>query len=100
MDGTVGLGGHAAALLPHIQPGGRYIGLDLDEQMLRAARARLGEQPGVLTHRAPRQQRRRLRHEAEPLGPPPRGGRLATDRAFEYFGVSRRMRGDAQNTLF
>jgi holliday junction DNA helicase RuvB len=27
-------------------------------------------------------------------------GRLATDRAFEYFGVSRRMRGGAQNTLF
>lgn len=27
-------------------------------------------------------------------------GRLATDRAFEYFRVSRRMRGAAQNTLF
>lgn len=27
-------------------------------------------------------------------------GRLATDRAFEYFGVPRRMRGGAQNTLF
>ncbi len=43
LDGTVGQGGHAAALLPLIMPGGHYIGLDLDEQMLKAARARLGE---------------------------------------------------------
>lgn len=41
LDGTVGLGGHAAALLPHILPGGRYVGLDLDEAMLSEARARL-----------------------------------------------------------
>ncbi len=41
LDGTVGLGGHAAALLPLIQPGGRYIGLDLDETMLAQAGARL-----------------------------------------------------------
>jgi Holliday junction DNA helicase RuvB len=27
-------------------------------------------------------------------------GRLATDRAFDYFGVARRMRGGVQNTLF
>lgn len=27
-------------------------------------------------------------------------GRLATDRAFDYFGVARRMRGGMQNTLF
>ncbi len=27
-------------------------------------------------------------------------GRVATDRAFEYFGVARRMRDNAQNTLF
>ncbi len=43
LDGTVGLGGHALALLPRIQPGGRYIGLDVDEAMLRGARDRLGE---------------------------------------------------------
>lgn len=41
LDGTVGLGGHAAALLPRLMPGGRYIGLDVDEQMLAAARERL-----------------------------------------------------------
>jgi 16S rRNA (cytosine1402-N4)-methyltransferase len=41
LDGTVGLGGHAVELVPRIMPGGRYIGLDLDEQMLAEARARL-----------------------------------------------------------
>jgi 16S rRNA (cytosine1402-N4)-methyltransferase len=41
LDGTVGLGGHALALLPRIMPGGRYIGIDLDEEMLREARDRL-----------------------------------------------------------
>lgn len=41
LDGTVGLGGHAAALLPGIMPGGRYIGLDLDEGMVAEARRRL-----------------------------------------------------------
>lgn len=41
LDGTIGLGGHALALLPLIMPGGRYIGLDRDETMLAAARARI-----------------------------------------------------------
>jgi 16S rRNA (cytosine1402-N4)-methyltransferase len=41
LDGTVGLGGHAKELIPLIMPGGRYIGLDLDEEMLAEARARL-----------------------------------------------------------
>lgn len=41
LDGTVGLGGHAAVLLPRITPGGRYIGLDLDEEMLGGAQTRL-----------------------------------------------------------
>jgi 16S rRNA (cytosine1402-N4)-methyltransferase len=41
LDGTVGLGGHAAALLPRILPGGRYLGLDLDETMLDGAREHL-----------------------------------------------------------
>ncbi len=43
LDGTVGLGGHARAILPRILPGGRYLGLDLDEAMLSAARAALAE---------------------------------------------------------
>lgn len=41
VDGTVGLGGHAAALLPRIQPGGCYVGLDADDAMLAEARVRL-----------------------------------------------------------
>lgn len=50
LDGTVGLGGHAAAILPRILPGGRYIGLDLDEAMLAGARERLaGIDPGSFT---------------------------------------------------
>ena len=47
LDGTVGLGGHATAILPRITPHGTYIGLDLDERMLAKARERLGTQgPG------------------------------------------------------
>lgn len=43
-DGTVGAGGHAAAILPRIRPGGRLIGLDRDPMMLdHAARAVSGE---------------------------------------------------------
>jgi 16S rRNA (cytosine1402-N4)-methyltransferase len=41
LDGTVGLGGHAAALIPPISPGGRYIGIDLDAAMLAVVRERL-----------------------------------------------------------
>ena len=41
LDGTVGLGGHAARLAPRVQPGGCYVGLDLDEVMLGVARERL-----------------------------------------------------------
>lgn len=47
LDGTVGLGGHAAALIPKISPGGRYIGLDLDESVLVKARERLAGISGV-----------------------------------------------------
>lgn len=42
-DGTVGLGGHASRLIPRVQPGGRYIGLDLDPAMLELARTRLAD---------------------------------------------------------
>jgi 16S rRNA (cytosine1402-N4)-methyltransferase len=43
LDGTVGLGGHAAALIPHIAPGGRYVGLDMDPDMLAVTRERLAD---------------------------------------------------------
>lgn len=41
LDCTVGRGGHSALLLPHLVPGGRVIGLDLDEQNLAFSRDRL-----------------------------------------------------------
>lgn len=41
VDCTTGLGGHAAALLQRIQPGGRLIGIDFDPANLALARARL-----------------------------------------------------------
>lgn len=41
VDATVGLGGHAQAILDHIQPGGLLIGLDRDSESLEKARVRL-----------------------------------------------------------
>ncbi|MBI5863791.1 MAG: 16S rRNA (cytosine(1402)-N(4))-methyltransferase RsmH [Planctomycetes bacterium] len=46
-DGTLGLGGHAGVLVPKIAPGGRYIGVDLDEAMLAEARRRLAARDDV-----------------------------------------------------
>lgn len=41
IDGTVGLGGHAATLLPRVLPGGRLLGIDRDATNLEMARERL-----------------------------------------------------------
>ncbi len=41
VDGTIGLGGHAAAILQRIQPGGTLIGIDRDRESLELARERL-----------------------------------------------------------
>jgi len=41
VDCTVGLGGHSAALLKRISPGGRLIGIDFDPRNLEIARASL-----------------------------------------------------------
>ena len=41
VDCTLGLGGHAAALLERIRPGGRLIGIDFDPRNIETARGRL-----------------------------------------------------------
>ena len=41
VDGTLGLGGHAEAILRRIGPRGRLIGIDRDERSLRIAKERL-----------------------------------------------------------
>ncbi len=43
VDGTVGLGGHAAAVLRATAPDGRLVGFDKDGETLAAAQARLAE---------------------------------------------------------
>ena len=43
VDGTVGLGGHAAALLRASAPDGRLLGLDRDTETLERARTALGD---------------------------------------------------------
>ena len=53
VDGTLGLGGHAAALLSRVRPGGQLIGLDRDARMLARAEGRLRELgDGFVTVRA------------------------------------------------
>jgi 16S rRNA (cytosine1402-N4)-methyltransferase len=41
VDGTVGLGGHSAAILEQIQPGGLLVGIDRDKESLEKAQMRL-----------------------------------------------------------
>lgn len=42
VDGTLGAGGHAEAILERITPGGRLIGIDRDPSAIALAQARLG----------------------------------------------------------
>ncbi len=50
IDGTVGAGGHAAALAAKVVPGGRVIGLDRDPAMLELAAAATQGLPVTLVH--------------------------------------------------
>ncbi len=47
VDATLGLGGHAEAVLERIQPDGFLLGLDRDEESLGIARARLAQYSGM-----------------------------------------------------
>jgi 16S rRNA (cytosine1402-N4)-methyltransferase len=47
IDCTVGMGGHASAILERIQPGGVLLGIDRDEESLAAARKRLARAAGL-----------------------------------------------------
>ncbi len=49
IDCTLGTGGHAAAILERIQPGGRLLGIDADPQALGVARERLSRFGDALT---------------------------------------------------
>lgn len=52
LDATVGLGGHAAALLTAAGPTGQLIGFDADQRNLDLARENLRAFPGITLHNA------------------------------------------------
>lgn len=52
VDATIGLGGHAALILPKIGPTGLLIGIDVDEGNLRIARQRFSDSENVRLFRA------------------------------------------------
>lgn len=51
LDCTVGLGGHAAQIVPRLAPAGHYIGLDVDPKNIAATRERLADAPVPVTLR-------------------------------------------------
>jgi 16S rRNA (cytosine1402-N4)-methyltransferase len=50
VDGTLGAGGHAEAILERITPGGRLIGIDRDPEAIAAAEERLGEMAQAVSY--------------------------------------------------
>jgi 16S rRNA (cytosine1402-N4)-methyltransferase len=51
VDATLGLGGHALAILPRIGKRGKYLGIDQDEYALRSARTNLRQfENAILVH--------------------------------------------------
>jgi 16S rRNA (cytosine1402-N4)-methyltransferase len=49
VDCTIGLGGHAAAILEKILPSGRLLGIDADPEALKIAETRLHDYHGAIT---------------------------------------------------
>jgi len=50
VDATLGSGGHAAAIVERIRPGGKLIGIDRDPEAIARAGERLSGQPVTLVH--------------------------------------------------
>ena len=50
VDATVGSGGHAAAILERIKPGGRLLGIDRDPEAVERVRKRLAGEPVTLVN--------------------------------------------------
>ena len=49
VDCTVGLGGHAAAILEKISPSGRLLGIDADPEAIKLSQDKLGDYGGAVT---------------------------------------------------
>lgn len=49
VDGTLGGGGHAMEILSHLDSNGRLIGIDQDDEALKAARSHIGSDPRFST---------------------------------------------------
>src|SRR5450759_2460391 len=50
VDGTLGAGGHAEAILERITPGGRLIGIDRDPEAIARAEERLGKMAEAVSY--------------------------------------------------
>lgn len=48
VDATLGSGGHTAAIVERVKPGGKVIGIDRDPDAIERARTRLARQPVIL----------------------------------------------------
>src|SRR3990167_6265448 len=47
IDGTMDGGGHAAELIKHLAPGGTFLGVDLDKEMVLEAKEKFADTKGV-----------------------------------------------------